>query len=179
MNLIKFALAKALSIVLLLLALGGCKTSSPGGEGDSREATRNDSGELTLAPKLYLRPTKNELCQIGPKNTPFFKNFLVEQAEVSKESELKMPISELEARMKSKVAIEMCSVELEDWIIKSLALGKPAPFDVAGVNIPWRLAKTCATVGAILFSSHHHIAAGLAIGAVVCDYCDSVSKDCK
>lgn len=172
-------LVKVMFAGFLVFALGACKNASLIEDGNSIETARMAGAEGTQTNKLYLRPTKNEFCQIGPKNTPYFQNLFNEQKESSQNSNLKGAISELENRMKSKVAIEMCNVEVEDWILKSLALGKPAPYEVAGLKqFPWRLAKACAAIGTVVLSPHHNLAASAAILAILLDYGEAKSKDC-
>jgi hypothetical protein len=170
MNLSKSFTLAAVMAPFLLLALGACKTSSFEGESISGEAARSSGAEVIPNPKLYLMPTKNEFCQIGPKNTPYFQNYMDEKKETSNASGFKGAASSLNTRLESKEVIEMCNVEIEDWLLKSLALGKPAPYDVADLKGGLDLLKAMAAATAVLSSGNHGVSCVAACIAIACDY---------
>jgi hypothetical protein len=170
MNLSKTFTLVAVMTPFILLALGGCKTSSFEGERISVEAARSSGAEVIPNPKLYLMPTKNEFCQIGPKNTPYFQNYLDKQKDATKVSSFKGAASMLGTRLESREAIEMCNVEIEDWILKSIALGKPAPYEVADLKGGLEALKAISAAVAVLSSGNHGVSCVAACVAIACDY---------
>ena len=150
---------------LVLSNLSGCKSSPSALPSDSQTASRYASEPNGDSGKVYLQLSKNEFCQVGTKNTGYFKNVLEEQkGNLNSASQVSLQ-SQFEAVTQSQGTLELCNVDLEDWILKSIALGKPAPYDIAGLRLDDVIAGC--KLFAVLSASHHPgIATGFAAASV-------------
>ncbi len=153
-----------LTVFLALSALSGCK-SSRSLPSESQTASRYAGEPDVDSRKIYLQLSQNEFCQVGSKNTVYFKNVLEEQkGNLNSAGQASLQIH-FEASIRSKGTLELCNVDIEDWILKSIALGKPAPYDIAGLRVDDVIAGC--KLFAVLSASHHPgIATGFAAASV-------------
>lgn len=150
---------------VVLSTLSGCKSSPSALPSEFETASKYASESNGDSGKVYLQLSKNEFCQVGSKNNTYFKNVLEEQKGNLNSAAQASLQSQFEILTQSKGSLELCNVDIEDWILKSIALGQPAPYDIAGLRIDDVIAGC--KLFAVLTASHHPgIATGFAAASV-------------
>jgi len=141
---INLGLAKTIIFPLMLIVIDGCMTQQA-----SREAARQAGDYLqpqNSEPMLMIFENNDEtfLCKLGTKaqvkietiaaKEPFRFKKPATFGEVSKDSFSLRTARELKKSPPANV--EPCSLDWEEWFIKSIANGTPAPMDIASMQIP-------------------------------------------
>lgn len=158
-------LAFCLMGVLSLSSLNGCKNTASIPPAQSQIASRYASEEPLDSRKIYLQLSKTEYCQVGSKNNRYLQNYLNEQKDNLQITPEQRQHSPGQALIQTKKTLEICPVDLEDWLLKSIALGKPAPFDVAGLTID-DMISFCKVAAIVSATSDARVASGFAIASV-------------
>ncbi|MEY3901030.1 MAG: hypothetical protein RL189_336 [Pseudomonadota bacterium] len=119
-------------LAFALCALAGCKYLS-----FSETMTRTAEPKPQTAEPCFLALSNGEICQMGAQQCSNSRAFLDEfkknpppsQRDILKENLVQTVIR------KEVQSAQACNADLERWALKTMAAGKPAPFDVAGLSI--------------------------------------------